>query len=391
MSAEIDYFRGLLKHGMNPTVPAPPPADPIDWKAFVHLLNVQAPLPLVTRPILEIHRTSASLRGMIIDFNKRSRRWSGLLTLELLRLIPALEESGCAPIVLKGPALAQTVYDSPRDRFFNDLDILIPADTWVTALRVLDKFGYHYSKTARHPSYYEQHHFHKAVQNNMGVRIELHWDLSKPADYYRFDLNDWRKSSRSIEVNGVRIAVPSDEKQLLHAAAQAVSEGFIDLRRVVDAAFLLRNGSLQLSSVAKSARNQGIQYGLWTLLDLLRTLGGLEVSTELMLKIQPPESRRNCIRSLSLAEKMLDRSTVHRSGLRTWIYWLCCPDPRLTRSKAYSYLFPDDVHLLEMGYSPDSMPSLLNRFRISAIMSWSLLKLTAYQAWCLTKSRLIGS
>jgi hypothetical protein len=60
----------------------------------------------------------------------------------LLNLAVAFEDAGVEFIVLKGPALAHTVYPNPSWRPFIDIDLLVRTRDWGTACRVLEARGY---------------------------------------------------------------------------------------------------------------------------------------------------------------------------------------------------------------------------------------------------------
>jgi hypothetical protein len=301
--------------------------------------------------------------------------------LELIRLIPALEEAGCTPMVLKGPALAQTVYDSPEDRFFSDLDILIPAEKWVTASRTLSSFGYAPSKADRRDEYHARNHFHRSLVNKMGIRVELHWDLSRPAGYYRFDLESLYEASRTVMAGGAPLRVPSDNHQLLHAAASAVADGFRDLRRVEDAAYLFKNGALDLAALVPAAREQGLATLLWCLLNTLREISTIQVPQDLIDALAPDRFRQKCLLSLSLGKADIGRPRLRPAGFGALVYWLCCPEADTSHSKLLAYLFPNKERLLELGYTPDSIPTRMVRIWTSIRTTLTVLKLTGYQCW----------
>ena len=387
MDTELEVLQDLLKKSIGGTAPIEDSGPDLDWAKIFSIAHQIQPLPTFARQLLRIPHAPAAQRKQLEDFLHGSRRRSGLLMLELVRLIPALEEAGCSPMVLKGPALAQTVYDSPEDRFFSDLDILIPAEQWVTASRTLSSFGYAPSKTDRREEYHARNHFHRRLVNKIGIRVELHWDLSRPAGYYRFDLESLYAASRTITAGGALIRVPSDNHQLLHAAAAGVADGFRDLRRIEDAAYLFKNGSLDLTTLVPAAREQGLETLLWCLLITLREMSTVPVPQDLTDALAPDRFRQKCLLSLALGEADIDRSRHRPAGFGALVYWLCCPEAGTSHAKLLTYVFPNNERLLELGYTPDSMPTRLARIWTSIRTTVTVLKLTGYQGWRLLVHR----
>jgi hypothetical protein len=68
---------------------------------------------------------------------------AGALRIErrLLDVTETLARAGIDYRVIKGPALAHTVYPDPAHRGFGDIDLVIPSDAWDTAVTVLEADG----------------------------------------------------------------------------------------------------------------------------------------------------------------------------------------------------------------------------------------------------------
>jgi len=246
------YLRELL-HAYARPQPRPPllPAEP-GWPELVRLL--------------ERHRVLATLAGLVRDTGaplvpppaellRPLRLRSSILLLELNRLADALQRAGLQPVVLKGAALAQSVYPRPSQRYFLDLDILVPVERTEETIDLLCGLGYH-ATGVRHREFYRLHHFHRILCSNAGIVVEVHWNLARPTDFVRFDVAGIARRSRTLRVGHGEIRVPCDADQLLHAAAQGMREGFSDLRRVIDAALLLRAGVAADAELGGRARSR---------------------------------------------------------------------------------------------------------------------------------------
>lgn len=80
-------------------------------------------------------------RRSLIDRYRESSAHCLRLEQELFRIADALERSGVPLVVLKGPALAHTVYPDPSWRPFRDLDLLVRTRDWRTACDLLADVG----------------------------------------------------------------------------------------------------------------------------------------------------------------------------------------------------------------------------------------------------------
>lgn len=88
---------------------------------------------------------------------------------EMDRFLPALGEAGIPVVVLKGAALAETVYPEAGLRPMSDVDLLIPARWLRESIRILKTCGYTLLKITSHAVLEGGPH--------NAVFVELHWAL----------------------------------------------------------------------------------------------------------------------------------------------------------------------------------------------------------------------
>jgi Uncharacterised nucleotidyltransferase len=96
---------------------------------------------------------------------------------KLLRTADRLEQAGIRPVVLKGPALAHTLYPDPALRAFGDLDLLVRTEDWRETCDVLADSGYRRGLPEPHAGFDER--FGKAAvhRNGDGIELDLHRTL----------------------------------------------------------------------------------------------------------------------------------------------------------------------------------------------------------------------
>jgi hypothetical protein len=95
----------------------------------------------------------------------------------------ALRDAGIPSILLKGHALARTVYPDPALRQSSDIDLLVrPADI-PAAEQVLEKLGYVCPVKTYRISQHEYHHEIFTLPKN-GLPVELHWSVDNAFDLF---------------------------------------------------------------------------------------------------------------------------------------------------------------------------------------------------------------
>jgi hypothetical protein len=100
------------------------------------------------------------------------------------RVVDALRGAGIEPLVLKGTALMDTVYDSIALRPVADIDLLVGADEVPPSMAALEKLGYEHASTDAEAY---QHHavMHGHGSGGMPVAVELHRRLFASPPYDR--------------------------------------------------------------------------------------------------------------------------------------------------------------------------------------------------------------
>jgi hypothetical protein len=116
-----------------------------------------------------------------------ARRYlAGVATLRTV--LAALAEAGIPALVLKGPLLAELLYEAPEERPFTDLDLLVRRGDVPAALGVLDALGYRHRPGGRSLAH-ELAHAAGAVfvhaADRASVPIDLHWELVAPPGVVR--------------------------------------------------------------------------------------------------------------------------------------------------------------------------------------------------------------
>ena len=210
------------------------------------------------------------------------RREALLWDLERDRVLHVLSHRGVTPVLLKGSALRERVYDDPIERSMGDLDVLVAADEIDRSMAALRDAGY----VPDHEEWvdkYRQHHFHQVMNHPRGFIVELHWALTDRGS--RVPLNEKQfvaRASISSRGDSVPVRVPSPEDLLLHSVSQNEDDAFGLLRRIVDIDRIVAlSPPLDWPYVARAARESGLELVLAVSLRLAQLLLRTEVPSHL--------------------------------------------------------------------------------------------------------------
>jgi hypothetical protein len=178
--------------------------------------------------------------------------------------------------------------------------------------------------------------------------------------------------------------VPADADQLLHGACQALRDGYADLRRIVDAALLVRRGAAQDAELPRLARRQGMATALWLLLETQERLLGVDGGGACARNSMPGALARACLHSLQVPRRALTREAQQWIGFKRWLLWVSAPSAGIGLRHVARFLRPGEAELLDAGLT-DGRRGAPVTARFSPAHALSLCKLAAYQLWCLLR------
>ncbi len=159
-------------------------------------------------------RISVALSSRAAAAFQRTRYRNALLFAEAATAIRALSDAGVDTCLLKGAALAVTVYDEPALRPMSDVDILVPPTELNLAVAALQGAGFQTSSPFG-PA--ERAEAHAAGFTNLTYgSIDLHWRSLDVAASAAGDLGLWA-ASRPAVLGGAATRVPAFTDLLLHA------------------------------------------------------------------------------------------------------------------------------------------------------------------------------
>ncbi|MEO6446628.1 MAG: nucleotidyltransferase family protein [Gemmatimonadaceae bacterium] len=264
----------------------------LDWESLIALADRERASALLWRRIRPFVPGSipAEIRermermAMVADFS------ASYLEQRIGETLAHLEADGATPIVLKGAALAATVYGSFADRPMGDIDLIVEATQAGRLWESVQRIGWRWD-TDRYPSaLYAGHHHLPPLDDSRGldVRLELHTDLFVSGSPFPLDAPALRARGTRIEFGKGHAIVPSREHLLLHACIHFTWShmmSFGSWRAFRDVAALSTAGLDWELFEAEARRNRAESSCYWTL-RLAERLVGASLPEGLMTRLR---------------------------------------------------------------------------------------------------------
>jgi hypothetical protein len=213
-------------------------------------------------------------------------------------VLARLAQSGVDYMVVKGPALAHTVYPNPDLRAFNDLDLVVRERDWETMHRLLVEMGFRPAKNLPQPPpklvpqnvLYELRYRHRKT----GLVVEVHYDDLLNAGLASRDVEGFWQRATWADVDGTPIKALSLEDQLIHLCAHAHYHGYTRLNWFSDLAFIVRDHATRLDweQLLETVRLEEAQVGVYYSLRFLDRLLGVRVPADALAALRPDPFRR---------------------------------------------------------------------------------------------------
>ncbi len=217
----------------------------VDWGVLSSLAERQGVTLLVQR---HLAREAADLcpAPVLDSMTSKARAIAALnmmLTAELAELLPDLEKAGCGPVVIKGPALAVTVYGDLASRPFGDVDVVVEPWTRARACDLLEARGYvpQPSVPGRWQEAWRQStHEQLFEREGSPLLVDLHWELTARGYGYSMRLAEARPRLERVHTGACEAWTLGPEDTLLFLCVHGTKHDWAVLSWLVDLAELVR-------------------------------------------------------------------------------------------------------------------------------------------------------
>jgi hypothetical protein len=175
----------------------------------------------------------AQLHALVL----RQTAWHRVRTAAATEILDALERSSIRTIVLKGSALAWTIYPSPALRPMTDIDLLVDRTDAPRAQVVITQLGFNAASPRRFGRY--AHHLPSAsrIDGGLPVVVEIHLDALTPDSGRSIAPSNLVEPPRRFLLNDAsRMTLGHIDtlRHLVHHMLEPSPDGFVRLISLVD-------------------------------------------------------------------------------------------------------------------------------------------------------------
>lgn len=202
---------------------------------------------------------------------------------EVGRIYEALISEGINVIILKGLALAGTVYADIGLRVFNDLDILVKKRDISAAEKIIRQLNYRADYPQHVLEHYKNNHHHLAPYYNpeKGTVVEIHSSISP---YVNIDIDEWWKNAKKCKIFNFNALILRPENMLIHLCLHLFSGGNTGntLRGIYDIAETLRfySGKLNWPLIKNQIEKYNIRNEFYSIIFVIQQFYGLPDSSK---------------------------------------------------------------------------------------------------------------
>lgn len=310
------------------------------WDGVIAEARSHHLLPLLSRaadaaPLAPIPE---NVRTQLREVRRKTQARNAVYLQCAAEVLRAFANAGLSPVVLKGVALVENLYQDIGLRAFCDLDALLPIEDLETAERVMAQLGYRPEPTPHTRDWYFVNYYQLPRYSRPGAQfcVELHWDLGRRPNPFRLDVAAMRARAVPATAAGVPVHVLDPEDQLVHLAVHlAWGNGFdLHVRGIVDIAEILRRG-IDWTVFEQRVRESNTAQVVVPAIELAHWLLGANVDQRTMNRLQKLRGG-----PLSRAVTRIGQSRVltggegHRTLMR--LFWM--------------QRFGDRVHFLKQNF-----------------------------------------
>ena len=252
-------------------------AGDLDWEVVWELARRHNVTPLIAHslhrldgegyyPELVEWRVPPSVMDRFTRAYRHNALRQALRAEKLASMLNTLHTAGIPVLVLKGTALAYTIYPDPALRVCGDVDLLVRPDDLPPARAVLSGIGRDFMVELAADHY------------DFWVGLPGKWSV-RPPDWESL----WNRAV-SAEIAGVPALILPPTDLLLSLGVNFVRRGFAPLKLLVDIAEAVRHYSDAISwdAVQNEARQSGLDRLAWHVFGLARRLLDAPLPSELL-------------------------------------------------------------------------------------------------------------
>lgn len=295
-------------------------AHPLNWHFIQEKANLHGVVPLIyhclkqlpnylmTQSPNDLMTTSSSdpvtqlpnIPSQVLEFFRQAyyENLARNLTLfqELKKILQVLNNQGIKVMVLKGAALAETVYGNPALRPISDLDLLIKKKDFMKAERQLVELGYTLTRIEFSKWWAERFAGERfyAKGNDLPIYVDMHWRITNyvwiRSDGRQAEVDRIWNNAQIARIAGVNTLSLSVEDLILHTSIHLAIQHFnFRLIWLRDIGELIRHyqGRIDWQEIVDRARQLGIERPMHYSLKCSKELLKAQVPDKVLAELKP--------------------------------------------------------------------------------------------------------
>ena len=221
------------------------------------------------------------------------------LTSILTGILQDFEKMGIDVMPLKGPVLAQTLYQDSGQRQFRDLDLYVARENIDVAINLLEKSGYEWLSPKRKFSHKQWKYYYRykydvgLINREQGVVIELHCGLYYPELFEVSKQDNFWREPEMIQMGQTSVTLMNRENTFLYLTIHGGHHLYFRLFWLRDVAEGLRRWDLDHKSIIDTAKELKVERLLMVSLLLANSFFGIEIPKDYKIHIARDDKRLN--------------------------------------------------------------------------------------------------
>ncbi|MGE5443103.1 MAG: nucleotidyltransferase family protein [Ignavibacteriales bacterium] len=279
---------------------------PLNWEEVLRSASWHGIAPLLYHNLKNIAGIPQEVMDQLKKAYYGNMARNMYLYTELRRILEGFGERGVDVIVLKGVALAQSIYGDIALRPMGDIDLLVRKEDLPYAERIMSTLNYSTYMNGNSQEWYRHHHFHLPpyIATDKSMVVEIHHNIiDRP---FHIDIGKWWERAREGKIANCNVLIPSAEDMVVHLCVHLFNHGYNKslLRGLCDISETLRHygDGLNWIQFQDEVSRYGINRPVYSILYLVNKL--YRVNSKLPELLKSPEAAIDS-RVVSVIEKQI--------------------------------------------------------------------------------------
>jgi putative nucleotidyltransferase-like protein len=199
---------------------------PLNWEEVLKSASWHGIAPLLYHNLKELSGIPQEVNDQLKKAYYGNMARNMYLYAELGRILEGFVEKGLEVIVLKGAALAQTVYGDIALRPMGDIDLLVRKKDLPYAEEIMSNLNYSTYMDSKSQEWYRQNHFHLPpyIHSDKSIAVEIHHHIA--ARPFRIEIDNWWERAREGKIANCKVLTPSPGDMLFHLCLHLFNHGY---------------------------------------------------------------------------------------------------------------------------------------------------------------------